>query len=147
MVLRVCRFSVDDGRSLGRSPVRSTRELKISSSFASVWQIWGAWLRSNLRARANRRPSMTLKDVTNFDTDRLFDVVGSETKRSTGAWLFPALTAFGVGLLVGAGVGLMLAPKSGRGLREDLRERLRQSSDGFSDAETLASLDPDMAGA
>lgn len=90
---------------------------------------------------------MTLKDVTNFDTDRLFDVVGSETKRSTGAWLFPTLTAFGVGLLVGAGVGLMLAPKSGRGLREDLRERLRQSSDGFSETERLASLDPDMAGA
>jgi hypothetical protein len=79
---------------------------------------------------------MTLKDVTHLDTDRLLDVMGLEAKRSTGAWLVEALTAFGVGLLVGAGVGLMFAPKAGRGLREDLRDRLRQ-----------ADSDPDTAGA
>jgi YtxH-like protein len=82
-----------------------------------------------------------------MDTNRLLDVMGLETKRSTGAWLFPTLTAFGVGLLVGAGVGLMLAPKAGRGLREDLREGLRQASDRLSGTESLASFDPDTAGA
>ena len=37
------------------------------------------------------------------------------------------LGTFGVGLLVGAGIALLLAPKPGRQLREDLRERLRRS--------------------
>jgi hypothetical protein len=89
---------------------------------------------------------MTLKDVTHLDTDRLLEVMGLETKRSTGGWLLGTLTAFGVGLLVGAGVGLMLAPKAGRGLREDLRDRLRQVSDGLSIAKN-ADPNPDTAGA
>lgn len=90
---------------------------------------------------------MTSKDVTHFDTGHLLDVMGLETKRSTGAWLFGIVTAFGVGLFVGAGVGLMLAPKAGRGLREDLRERLREASDRLSGKESLPRLDPDTAGA
>jgi YtxH-like protein len=90
---------------------------------------------------------MTLKDVTHLDTDRLREVMGLETQRSTGEWLVGILSAFGVGLLVGAGVGLMFAPKAGRGLREDLRYRLRQVSDGLSGAESAADFDPDMAGA
>lgn len=40
-------------------------------------------------------------------------------------WLPVALAGFGVGCLVGAGVAILLAPKSGRELREDLRERGR----------------------
>jgi len=90
---------------------------------------------------------MTLKDVTHLDTDRLLEVMGLEPKQSTGDWLLGTLTAFGVGLVVGAGVGLMLAPKAGRGLREDLRDRLRQVSDGLSITQGEADPDPDTAGA
>jgi hypothetical protein len=90
---------------------------------------------------------MTLKDATHLDTNRLLEVIGLETKRSTGVWLVETLTAFGVGLLVGAGVGLLLAPKAGRGLREDLRDRLRQASDSLSDKRNTEDPDPDMAGA
>lgn len=90
---------------------------------------------------------MTLKDVTRLDADRLLDVLGLQTKPSSGGWLAGTLTAFGVGLLVGTGVGLMLAPKAGRGLREDLRDRLRQVSDGRSGGVDREDFDSDAAGA
>jgi len=70
---------------------------------------------------------MNLKDLRKLDKDDILDMLGLETKSSTGAWLAGALGTFGVGLLVGAGIGLMLAPKPGRELREDIRERLRRA--------------------
>ena len=33
------------------------------------------------------------------------------------------LGTFGIGLLVGAGLGMLLAPKAGRELRDDLRDK------------------------
>ena len=39
--------------------------------------------------------------------------IGSDT-------LLPGMAVFGAGLLAGAGMALMLAPKSGRALREDM---------------------------
>ena len=66
---------------------------------------------------------LSLKDLRNFDRDDLLDALGMQRKGS-GDWVVPAVTALGVGLLVGAGLGLLLAPKPGSALREDLRERL-----------------------
>jgi hypothetical protein len=65
-----------------------------------------------------------LKALRNMDKDDLLNLVGLETRRTTADWLVPTLTAFSVGVLVGAGIGLMLAPKSGSELREDLRNRM-----------------------
>jgi gas vesicle protein len=39
-----------------------------------------------------------------------------------------------VGLLVGAGLGMLLAPKAGRELRDDLRDRLRRVPSDAEDA-------------
>jgi gas vesicle protein len=55
-------------------------------------------------------------------------------RASTNDWVAPALTALGVGLLVGVGVGLMLAPKPGSELRNDLRDKLRAAQDSLPDA-------------
>ena len=71
---------------------------------------------------------MTLKELRNLDKDDILDMLGLETKRSTSAWMAGTLGTFGIGLLVGAGIALMLAPKAGRELREDLRDKLRRSS-------------------
>jgi len=94
---------------------------------------------------------MNLKDLKNLDQDdvkeHLLESMGLESKRSTGSWLFGALTVFGVGMLVGAGVGLMLAPKSGSGLREDLRDRLRSASGGRGYLADDPTANPQTAGA
>ena len=72
---------------------------------------------------------MNLKDLRHLDKDDLLGMVGLETKHSMAADVGMALGTFGVGLLVGAGIALLLAPKPGAELREDIREKLRRSHD------------------
>ncbi|MEL6344980.1 MAG: YtxH domain-containing protein [Myxococcota bacterium] len=42
--------------------------------------------------------------------------------------LLPALAIFGAGLIVGAGLGLLLAPKAGSELRNDIADRANDLS-------------------
>jgi len=77
---------------------------------------------------------MTLKELRNLDKDDILEMLGLETKRSTGTWVAGTLGTFGVGLLVGAGIALMLAPKAGRELREDIRDKLRRSPEDLEEA-------------
>ena len=81
---------------------------------------------------------MTLKELRHLDKDDILDMLGLESKQSTGAWIAGTLGTFGVGLLVGAGIALMLAPKPGRELREDLRDKLRRGKNEVD--ETLGSV-------
>jgi len=76
---------------------------------------------------------ISLKDLKKLDRDDLLDLVGLQRSSSTD-WVAPALTALGVGLLVGVGVGLMLAPKPGAELRNDLRDKLRGAQDSLPDS-------------
>jgi YtxH-like protein len=73
---------------------------------------------------------MSLRDLKKLDRDDLLDWVGLQRSGSND-WVVPALTALGVGLLVGAGLGLLLAPKPGAELRDDLRDRLRNAQDAL----------------
>ena len=74
---------------------------------------------------------MKLQDITNMDKDDVLGMLGLEARRSHSNRLLTTLGIFGIGLLVGAGVGLLLAPKTGRALRQDLRAKLRRDgSDG-----------------
>ena len=68
------------------------------------------------------------KRLPDLDKDDLLDLVGLESRRSTGEKLVPALALFGAGVLVGVGLGLMLAPKPGNELRSDLKSRLGKGS-------------------
>ena len=72
---------------------------------------------------------MNLKDLRNMNKDDILDMLGLETKPSTGAWLAGSLGTFGVGILVGAGIALLLAPKPGRELREDIRGRFKRNGE------------------
>lgn len=65
------------------------------------------------------------KQLSNLEKDDILKVFGVEERRSAMDVVLPALGLFGVGVLVGAGIGLMLAPKSGRELRDELRTRLQ----------------------
>jgi gas vesicle protein len=77
---------------------------------------------------------MNLKDLKNIDKDEILSMLGLETKTSTGSWIAGTLGTFGLGLLVGAGIALMLAPKPGRELRGDIRQRLRRAPEDLSEA-------------
>jgi hypothetical protein len=70
---------------------------------------------------------MKLKDLRNLDKDEILGLLGLETKSSDAARVAGTIGTFGIGLLVGAGIALLLAPKPGRQLREDLREKLRRA--------------------
>lgn len=73
---------------------------------------------------------LRLKDLKKLDRDDLLDLVGLQRSGSND-WIAPALTALGVGLLVGAGLGLLLAPKPGSELRNDLKDRLRNAQEAL----------------
>lgn len=64
------------------------------------------------------------KNLPDVDKDDLLEMVGLESRRSTAEKLLPSLALFSAGVLLGVGLGMMLAPKPGRELRTDLRERL-----------------------
>ncbi len=66
-----------------------------------------------------------LKDLKKMDKDDLLNLIGLETRKGPTDWVLPTLGVFGLGLLVGAGIGLMMAPKPGNQLRSDLRNRLQ----------------------
>jgi gas vesicle protein len=89
---------------------------------------------------------MNLKELRNLDKEDILEMLGLESKQSTAGWLAGTLGTFGVGLLVGAGIALMLAPKPGRELREDLRERLRRAPDDVNEAVSSMSGRDALAG-
>jgi len=68
---------------------------------------------------------MKIDDLRDFSKDDVLSALGLTSKPSTSDRLLGALSIFGVGLLVGAGAALLLAPKSGQALRSDLGERFR----------------------
>ncbi|MER2563479.1 MAG: YtxH domain-containing protein [Myxococcaceae bacterium] len=67
-----------------------------------------------------------LKKLADVDKDDVLDLVGLEERRSASDKLVPALALFGAGVLVGVGLGLMLAPKPGKELRDDVKAKLNK---------------------
>jgi hypothetical protein len=67
---------------------------------------------------------MKLHDLKDMDRDDLLGLIGLQSKRTFTNELLGILGTFGIGLLVGAGVALLLAPKPGRDLRHDIRAKI-----------------------
>ena len=76
---------------------------------------------------------MKLSDLSDLSKDDILSALGLAAKPSATERLLGTMGVFGLGLLIGAGAALLLAPKSGQGLREDLGERLRRVRNGESD--------------
>lgn len=68
---------------------------------------------------------MKLEDLKNLSKDDILGALGLETKRSASGVVASSLAVFGMGLVVGAAAALMMAPKTGRELRDDVSSRLR----------------------
>jgi hypothetical protein len=86
-------------------------------------------------------------------SDSALTALGLERRRQTADIILPVLGLFGLGLVVGAGLGLMLAPKRGIELRGDVRrglnqvgQRLRRRANGVAEGGDLESEDRDALG-
>jgi hypothetical protein len=74
---------------------------------------------------------MKLDDIRKLDKDEILELLGLQRRPSSGTRVAETLGTLGIGLLLGAGITLLLAPRSGRELRGQIRERLQcKSSDG-----------------
>ena len=76
---------------------------------------------------------MTLKGMRKaMDRDMLLRRMGLEERTPTGDF-FTGLGLFSIGVLVGAGLGLMFAPKRGEEIRASLNEAWRSRGRGGQD--------------
>lgn len=67
-----------------------------------------------------------LGDLRGISKVDVLSAIGLATRRSASQRIVGSLSVFGIGLLVGAGAALLLAPKTGMDLREDLTQRFRK---------------------
>ena len=67
-----------------------------------------------------------LKYIQDLDRDDVLETLGLQERRSGVAATFGALGIFALGCLVGAGIGLAFAPKSGDELRNELGDKVRR---------------------
>lgn len=69
---------------------------------------------------------MKISNIKNLNKDAVLSALGLISKPSTTHRIFGTLGLFGVGLLAGAGIALLVAPKAGLELREDLGQRFKK---------------------
>jgi hypothetical protein len=67
---------------------------------------------------------MTMRDLRDLSKEDILAAMGLAPKPTTTSWLLGTLGVFGLGILVGAGTALLLAPKPGRELRRTITDRL-----------------------
>ena len=72
-------------------------------------------------------------------TDDLIRLIGLQRQRTAADALLPSMALFGAGLLVGAGLALLLAPTSGKELRDELGDRAADLKDRVGEAAEQAS--------
>jgi hypothetical protein len=68
--------------------------------------------------------AMNMNDIRKFSKEDVLGILGLEPRRSAASTLFGSLGLLGLGLIVGAGAALLMAPRSGEQLRRELGERL-----------------------
>ena len=67
---------------------------------------------------------MRMRKILSYDIDDALDIIGLRRSRSAIGVILPALGLVAVGAAIGASIGLMFAPSSGRRLRQGMTERL-----------------------
>jgi hypothetical protein len=65
-----------------------------------------------------------MRNPLSMSRDDILGSLGLQTRRSPAGYLLPALGMFGVGLLAGAGLGMLFAPRTGREIRRELGTRV-----------------------
>jgi hypothetical protein len=70
-----------------------------------------------------------LKYLQDIDRDDVLGAIGLEERSSPWATAFGTIGIFALGCLVGAGLGLAFAPKSGADFRGELSDKMRKKAD------------------
>ena len=70
-----------------------------------------------------------LKYLQDNDKDDVLEALGLEERSSAWASTLGTIGIFALGCLVGAGIGLAFAPKSGEEFRSELGDRMRRKAD------------------
>ncbi|TMA75710.1 MAG: YtxH domain-containing protein [Deltaproteobacteria bacterium] len=70
-----------------------------------------------------------LKYLQDIDKDDVLEAIGLEERSSAWASALGTIGIFLLGCLVGAGIGLAFAPKSGEEFRNELGDRMRRKAD------------------
>jgi hypothetical protein len=70
-----------------------------------------------------------LKYLQDIDKDDVLQAIGLEERSSAWASTLGTIGIFALGCLVGAGIGLAFAPKSGEEFRSELGDRMRRKAD------------------
>lgn len=88
-------------------------------------------IQSTLRNKAS--------SLRNFSSDDVLAALGLERRRGAAATILPAVGYFAAGAAVGAGISLLLAPKSGQELRTELGGKARHAKEtALASAERVA---------
>jgi hypothetical protein len=72
---------------------------------------------------------MRLGDLKNLDKDRVLAMIGLQTLTSATATVLRSVGLVVVGAAIGAGAALLLAPKSGKELRKEIRRHFKNGVD------------------
>jgi hypothetical protein len=78
--------------------------------------------------------------LSEIDKDTVLELLGLTTRRSTASRLLGVTGLFGVGLLAGAALGVLLAPRPGVELRAEVARRLRVGNGQDPDGEAIDEL-------
>ena len=70
-----------------------------------------------------------LKYLQDIDKDDVLEALGLEERSSPWGTAFGTIGIFALGCLVGAGIGLAFAPKTGEEFRSELGEKMRRKAD------------------
>jgi hypothetical protein len=69
---------------------------------------------------------MSMKQLMGYDLDSVLRLAKLQRRRAAVEFIVPALGFMALGAALGVGIGLMVAPSSGRRLRQDVTDRIDQ---------------------
>lgn len=72
---------------------------------------------------------MNIKDIKNLDKDQILELLGLDSETSTTSSIVWSMGLVAIGAIAGAGVALLLAPQSGRELRETVGRKFTSAAD------------------
>jgi hypothetical protein len=71
---------------------------------------------------------MSMRDIRDLDKEDLLEALGLQIRPKMVARILTIFGTFGVGMIVGAGVALLFAPKAGQELRGDIQRKLKRGA-------------------